>query len=303
PQDRFEDAETFLAALEQRRESWRTPSYGKWVGWTPERQQQAAGLMGSASRVWGQFWEGTRGAAGKVAEGIQNLTQTQDAALPRRLLMGLAGAVLALILLVWGGRALMRQAEVVPGPIIREPALTATAPAAPVQPQAGDLKLPQAGGPPLKTAVEPAPPHRAPAAPSQASTPPPAKEVKAPPPAAKERYQVWVATYRNYDEALALKKKLQGKNIPVNVYRGAAEKKVYYGVKAGPFTSKKQAEDMAAKLKSELSLAQAPKLVKLEPEAAASKPSANNNGNNDSKAKTKAKTKTAAKAATPKAQR
>jgi hypothetical protein len=143
--------------------------------------------------------------------------------------------------------------------------------------------------------------------PSQVHSPAPPKEAKAAEPAPKERYQVWVATYRNYDEALALKKKMQGKKIPVNVYRGAADNKVYYGVKAGPFTSKKQAEDMAARLKSDLKMALAPKLVKMEAEPANAKTSANGNANGATKAKTKDKTnpaaKTTAKTTTTKAPR
>ncbi len=304
PRDRFEDADAFLTALEQRRESWRTPSYGKWMGFSPEKQQQAAGFMDSVSRIFGQFWEGTRGAAGRVAEGIQGLAANKDSGTAKRLLLGLTGAVLALTLLVWGGRALMRKPEVKPGPIIIDSPSAATAPAAPAQPAASDLNLPQAGGPPLKTAAEPASPPRAPVVPSQAASPAPPKEVKAAEPAPKERYQVWVATYRNYDEALALKKKIQAKKIPVNVYRGAADNKVYYGVKAGSFTSKKQAEEMAARLKSELNMALAPKLIKLEADPANVKTGANGNTNGSTKTKTtKDKTKTAAKTATTKAPR
>ena len=99
-----------------------------------------------------------------------------------------------------------------------------------------------------------------------AATPAPSKETKATP-APKEQYQLWVATYRDYGDALLLKKKIQAKNIPVKVYRGAAEKKVYFAVKAGPFTSKKQAEDTAGRLKSGLQLTQTPKLVKIQTEA------------------------------------
>ena len=95
-----------------------------------------------------------------------------------------------------------------------------------------------------------------------------------------------MATYRTYDEALILKKKIQAIKVPVTVYRGAVDKKLYFAVKAGPYTSKKQAEEMASRLKSEVHLAQAPKLVKMEAE------SGNNNKSNHTKAKTDSNTKT-----------
>ena len=86
-----------------------------------------------------------------------------------------------------------------------------------------------------------------------------------------------MATYRTYDEALILKKKIQAVKVPVTVYRGAVDKKLYFAVKAGPYTSKKQAEETASRLKSEVHLAQAPKLVKMEAE------SGNNNKSNHTK--------------------
>ena len=267
PRDRFEDASGFLAALEQRRESWRTPSYGKWLGWNPERQQQAAGIMASVSRVCGQFWESSRGAVGRVTEGIQTWKEQSDPGQPRRLLIGVTGALLALTLLVWGGRTLLRKTETPSLPALTAPS-TPTTPAASFQ-----AKVPQAGVPPLVGAPESTSAPRAPAAATPATPPAASKEVKTQAPASKERYQLWVATYRTYDEALALKKKIQAKNVPVTVYRGASGKKLYFAVKAGPFTSKKQAEDMAGRLKSEIHLAQAPKVVKCETETANNKTS------------------------------
>jgi Protein kinase domain/SPOR domain len=259
PRDRFEDAGVFLAALEQRRESWRTPSYGKWIGWNPGIHQQAAGVMESVSRICGQFWEGSKGAAGRITEGIQSLREHDETGMARRLLIGVTGAVLALTLLVWGGRTLLRKTGTPP-----VPALSTAAPSAPETPAASEVKPPPAGVPPLKAAAEPAPVPRAPVAPTPAATPAAHKETKAPTLATKDHYQLWVATYRDYGDALVLKKKIQAKNIPVKVYRGAAEKKVYFAVKAGPFTSKKQAEDVASRLKSGLHLSQTPKLVKIQ---------------------------------------
>lgn len=265
PHDRFEDAGVFLAALEQRRESWRTPSYGKWIGWTPERQKQAAGVMESVSRICGQFWEGSKGAVGRITENLPSLAETRESGLARRLLIGLTGAVLALTLLVWGGRTLFRKTEPPPEPARLAPASPETAP--PAATPAPEVKPPPAGGPPLQTATEPAPP-RAPVVHTRGATPTPPKEVKVPSPAttAKDRYQLFVATYNSYDEALALKKKMKAKNIAATVSKGTAGNKNYYVVKAGPFPGKKPAEDLAARLKSE-HLAQAPKLVKVKDEA------------------------------------
>jgi len=266
PRDRFEDAGVFLAALEQRRESWRTPSYGKWIGWNPGIQQQAAGVMESVSRICGQFWEGSKGAAGRITEGIQSLREHDETGIARKLLIGVTGAVLAMTLLGWGGRTLWRKTETPPAP-----ALSTAAPSAPETPAASEVKPPPAGVPPLKAAAEPAPASRAPVAATPAHPPAAApaarKEAKAPTLAAKDRYQLSVATYRSYDDALALKKKIQAKSIPVKVYRGAADKKVYFVVKAGPFDSKTQAEKVASRLKSGLHLSQTPKLVKIQNEA------------------------------------
>jgi cell division septation protein DedD len=247
PRERFEDAGHFLAALEQRRESFRTPSYGRKMGWNPGLHQQAAGVMESVSRICGQFWEGSKGAAGRITEGIQSLRGHEDPGQARRWLIGITGFVLALILVIWGAWATFHK--------------TAT-PSAPEAPAASEVKPPQAGVPPLRASFEPA--H---APPAHAVAPPAApKEAKAPP-APKEHYQVWLGTFHDYGDALILKKKIQAKSIPVTVYRGTADKKVYFSVKAGPFTSKKQAEDVAGRLKSGLNLTQTPKLLKIQTEA------------------------------------
>jgi serine/threonine protein kinase len=66
PHDRFEDAGAFLFALEQRRESWRTPAAVKWWGWTSERPSQAAGVMASVSRAWDRVPPGQARCDGKV---------------------------------------------------------------------------------------------------------------------------------------------------------------------------------------------------------------------------------------------
>ncbi len=265
PGDRFEDAGAFLAALEQRRESWRTPSSVKGFGWTPERQQQAAGVMTVVSRVSGKFWEGSKRAAGRIASGLQSLKGTGGAGMARRLLIGLAGVVLILIMLVWGGRTLFQKTEAPPTPAPSVPARPSQA--APTS----EVKPPQPGGPPLSGAVEPAPPLRASGVRPQPAAAP-AKTVKAPPPTPKEAYQVLVVTYRSYEEAKALKKKIQDKNIPAHVLRITSENKTYYQVKAGPFSGKKQAEEVAQRLKSQERLAPAPKVAKIPAETSKTSP-------------------------------
>ncbi len=259
--DRFEDAGVFLATLEQRREEWRTSSHIKWFGWTPERHRGTAGLLGAATRVWGQFWEGTKGTAGKVVEGFHHLKQTGEFGRARRWLLGAVGVLLALIILVWGGRALLQRAkDLASAPAPAPTTAPSTAPT-PAPTAASKGNLPQAGRPPLNAATAPASPPRSSLAPTRAAVPAPPKVEKAPAPASKNRYQLLVISYHTYDQARALKKRIQAKDIPAKVYRVKANKKTYYTVKAGPFTSKPQAEKAARRLKSEMRLAQAPKVV------------------------------------------
>jgi len=271
PRDRFEDAQAFLAALEQRRESWRTPAYGRWIGWTPERREQAAGVLESASRFCRQFWAGSKGMVGKLTENFPSLAEAGKSGLARRLLIGLAGGLLVLILLVWGGRALFQRLAA-PQPSAK-PAPAASQPAPLAAPAPGEMKLPQVGGPPLQSG-----PATAPAAPgsevhSRPATPAPPKETKVQPPApGKEHYQLRVATFNTYDQALALKKKMQARNISATVYKGTAGQKTYYVVKAGPFAGRKQAEEVAGRLKSE-NLAPAAQPVKIKAETSKTSPS------------------------------
>jgi serine/threonine protein kinase len=261
PRDRFEDAGAFLAALEQRRESFRTPTYGRRMGWNPALQRQAAGVVESVSRFCGQFWEGSKGAAGKVTERIQSLSEHEDPGFTKRVLIGISGTLLALILIIWGAWAMLHKTEIPSAPL-----QSVSTPSAPETPKESEAKPPQAGVPPLKAGSEAAHPPAAHVVSKPAATPAAPKETKATP-APKEHYQLWVVTYHDYGDALLVKKKIQAKNIPVKVYRGAYNKKVYFAVKAGPFTSKKQAEDVASRLKSGLKLSQTPKLVKIKNEA------------------------------------
>jgi cell division septation protein DedD len=259
PRDRFENADVFLAALEQRRESFRIPSYGRRMGWNPGIQQQAAGVMESVSRICGRFWEGSKGAAGRITESIQSLTEQEDAGQARRMLIGVTGAVLVLILLIWGSFAVLRKAST---PSVSLPSVST--PSASESPAASEAKPSQAGVPPLKAGAEPAHTPSAHVASKPAATPA-RKEAKTTSPS-KEHYQLLVVTYRDYGDALLVKKKILAKKIPAKVYRGTADKKVYFVVKAGPFTSKKQAESVANSLKSSLHLSQTPKLVKIKNE-------------------------------------
>ncbi len=262
PRDRFEDAGAFLQALEQRRESWRTPSSVRWFGRTTEKRAEPGGLSASISRAWSRFRAGSQGTATRLSEGLKNLKESGQSGMARRLLFGVAVGVLLLIALVWGGRALFQRTESPPP----SPPPTAVPPA----PGDAGLKLPPAGGPPLSAAVEPVPPPRLSGVPAQspAPPPPPAKPAKTSPPAAKEAYQVVVATYRNLEDAKVLKNKLQSRGIPVRVFRRTSGNSTYYLVKAGPFSGKSQAEEVARRLKSQERLTQNPQVVKMPAEPA-----------------------------------
>jgi eukaryotic-like serine/threonine-protein kinase len=259
PHDRFEDSGAFLFALEQRRESWRTPSSVKWLGWTSDRPSQAAGVMASISRAWDRVRQGSKGTTEKLTEGLKDMKEKGEPSLARRLLIILTGVVLVMVALVWAGRTLLWKAEAPPTPA---PA-TIERPAAPAVPQpAFTGKLPPAGGPPLKADAEPGSPPRPAGTSSQLAATSP-KTVKPTPAAPKEAYQVLVATYRTYEEAKALKNKIKAKHLPAQVVRVTSGKKTYFVVKSGPFPGKNQADQAAQRLKTQERLAAAPKVVKL----------------------------------------
>ncbi|MGQ9689099.1 MAG: protein kinase domain-containing protein [Desulfobaccales bacterium] len=255
PRDRFEDADAFLAALEQRRESWRTPASVRWAGWVREGKEEGGGLKGAIARAWGLFRQGGEGAAGKLKEGLQNLKDTQPPAMARRLLLGLGGVVLILILLVWGGRALFQKAAVSP-----PPAPTVPEKATPPGPPAPAGKLPAAGGPPMSAAIESAPARSTPgtAAPPAVSAAKTAKPAGAP---SKEAYQVTVAAYSSLEDAKAMRKRLQGKNLSAQVFRSTSGNKTVFLVKVGPFAERKRAEEVAQRIKALEHLNRTPKVV------------------------------------------
>jgi len=257
PQDRFEDAGVFLAYLEQRREDWRTSSRARWFSWGSERESPAAsGVMESLSQTWSQLREGGKNAAGKITEGFKNLNAGGESGISRRWLIGLAAGLLALILLIWGARALFRDT----GPGTKPPA--APAPAAPAK-----ATPPKTEGPPL-SAADQSDSGRRQAALSVPKAPPaaPPKAVKATRPAAagKGRYQLLVVTYLSYEEAREMKQRIRDKGLPSMVYRVTVKKKPYYVVKAGPFPNQERAAAVAQRLKKEEHLNQVPKIVKLE---------------------------------------
>lgn len=236
PRDRFEDAGAFLAALGQRRESWRTPSPLRWAGWGRDEREETGGLGAAAARFWKRLREETGQTTNRLREGLQQLRQPEAAPWRRRLLLGLAGLALIVVALVWAGRALIQQPEPLPPATV------------------GDLKLPPLGGPPLSAALESAP------APAQI---PNAAAPAAPAPAAKEAYQVLVLTTARLEDAKALKKRLEAKNIPARITRSPSGQKTFFLVKAGPFPERQQAEELARRLKAQERLPSAPKVVKV----------------------------------------
>ena len=258
PRDRFEDAGAFLAVLEQRRESWRTPPR-KWFGWPPERQLRASGIMESISQAWGRFRGETKKAAEKVTEKFQSLNIRGEATISWRWLMGLAAGVLALVLLIWGARALIQ-----PTAPQTKATKAAPAPAPAVPPQATAAKR---GGSPRNAADVPdAGPPRAVLSVPKAPPPASSQGVKTSKPATppKDRYQLLVVTYLSYDEAREMKNRIRKKGLPAVVYRVTVKNKPYFVVKAGPFPDKARAEEVAQRLKKEEHLSQVPKIVQLE---------------------------------------
>lgn len=247
PQDRFEDASAFLAALEQRREDWRTPPQTRWFSWTPERGRAVAeGLGSKAATLLKGLHEKGKGALGKMSEKWQDLKEKGQTGKGRHRILVLAGGLAMLAVILWGGRALFRKTQ---------------APSPPPSPAPSELKLPPAGGPPVSGVTEPAPPSPV------VEAPPPSTPAAPPAPAVtgkEDRYLLLVATYAQPEPAQALRKRLLAKKVPAQVTKVTSDKqKVYYLVKAGPIRGKKQAEDTAQRLKSEENLAHTPKLLKI----------------------------------------
>ena len=69
-----------------------------------------------------------------------------------------------------------------------------------------------------------------------------------------------------------MKKRIRAKGLPSMVYRVKVKDKPYYVVKAGPFSDKKRAEEVARRLKREERLGQAPKIVTLKAAALKTSP-------------------------------
>uniref|UniRef100_A0A7C5AL32 SPOR domain-containing protein n=1 Tax=Desulfobacca acetoxidans TaxID=60893 RepID=A0A7C5AL32_9BACT len=251
PGDRFEDARAFLTALEQRRESWRTPPKTRWFGLPPERGREVAeGGDTKTSALITRLREKSKEALGRVRGTWQHLKDHPPSPGRRRhWFLGLVVALAVLGVFWWGGRTLLRKTEAPPPP-------TSFAPE--------EMKLPPAGGPPVSGVTEPTPPAATAEPPSTLSpAPSPAPQSPAVTPK-EERYLLLVATYGQMEPAQALKKRLQAKKVPAQIAKVTSDKKkVYYLVKAGPYQGKKQAEEAAQRLKNEEHLAHTPKLVKI----------------------------------------
>ncbi len=264
PRDRFEDAGAFLAALEQRRESWSTAPR-KWFAWAGDGQFQSSGVMDSLARTWDRFREGSKDAAAQVTEKVKSLRTKGDASISWKWILGLAGGVLALVLLIWGARALIP--DTTPEPAAQR--APAAAPAAPQQ-----ATKPEMGGPPRSAADTPASRTGGAALSVPKGSPAATKAVKTSKPATpkKGRYQLLVVTYLTYDEAREMKNRIRKKGLPSMVYRVKVKNKPYFVVKAGPFPDKERAEEVAQRLKKEEHLSQAPKIVKLKSAALKTSP-------------------------------
>lgn len=243
PDDRLSDAEAFLEALAQARELWRSAPREERYSW----DAQEAGGKGAALVTARKLWEEGKTLGGKLGEGFKPLAAKARKA-PPRLWYGL-GALLVLLLLMWGGSRLLWRSQ--PGSL--PPAAEPTA-----------LKLPSVGGPPAT------PPAQALRPPEPAATPPaPSAASSAAPGAKEEKYLVLVASFAKLEQAKALSQKLKGRQLPAGLMRTSPGGKPVYQVRMGPYSSRAAAEEAARKLKGE---GYSPKLARLKATASANSP-------------------------------
>ena len=238
PEDRFEDAGAFLAALEQNREEWRG-SQGQQRGWQP-RKVGAAGMAGRSGEIMERFKERSKDLTGKVGEGLRTAQNRLEQIHPR-IWWGLGAAVLAIIILLvvvkWFSRPSI--------PPLAETPATSAKPLAPSEP------------PPSATSETTAAGGKLPAGPPAAVTPAPggAQTPGAVTPApAEDPYFVQAATYKRKEDAQKLAKRLKEKQYTVRLTKSIGEDKTTFVVWVGPVSGKKAAEETARRLKSEENL-------------------------------------------------
>ncbi len=260
PEDRLPHGRAFLAALEQTRELWRAAPQEKWFPWQQEKSQPVRESARKAADLMGKLWEQgkplpgrlvsqSKDLAGKIGESLKSRGARLKQA-PPQLWRGLGLVFLVVVFVV---------AAMVAAPWLWR---LATPPPPAPSPASPALKLPDMAGPPVAQVAEPTLPARARPAPgpTREVTPTLATPTQASPSQTREeRFLVLVASYKEYSQAKALSQKLKSLNMNSGVVRTSPGGKTMYQVRVGPITGKKQAEEVARRVKSQAGLT--PKIV------------------------------------------
>jgi cell division septation protein DedD len=240
PEERLPHAGALVSQLRQARELMHGVVKEPAV-WRPGKSRGRWQSLAQAGPRLKKVWERSLPHAQKARDAALTHLNTLKL-LPRRLLWGVALAVLMVALIIIGVKTGNR-----PSP---KPQPAAVAPPAAL-PAAG-------GGPPLVETGE----GRAPGEPIAAARPaagqPPAL---ATPKAKDQRYLLVVGTYASMKQAEALQQRLRAKHIGAVVKIQKAGDKIRYQVRVGPLTGAKAAEDAVNRIKTQEKIT--PKVVKL----------------------------------------
>ncbi|MBW1992379.1 MAG: protein kinase [Deltaproteobacteria bacterium] len=231
PQDRYADIPTCLVALEQARHLWRTPPPKRFF-W-----QSGTGLaLGESARNAAQrFWEESKTQATRLVQKLKPAAAEaaqRIRAAPPRLFWGL-GLALLTVILIWVGAQTVKQGL---GP--SRPAATAAkakpTPAAHTPSKAAQRKtgtrLPSIPGPFVSAKGKKSAPHLG---------------AVLPPAAPTDKYLVLVASYTKLKPALALRNRLQARNLTARAVKTTPRGKTVYQVRVGPVRGKAAAEKVA----------------------------------------------------------
>jgi cell division septation protein DedD len=246
PEERLPHAGALISPLRQARELMHgvAKDAGAWrPGESRPRWQPLAQAGPRLKKVWQHGWPHAQKARDTALTHLNALKQ-----LPRRLLLGVGLAVLAVALIIIGVKGFHR-------------------PEAPPQPAAVAAPValpPGGGGPPLMETDEAgAPGGPIPAArPAAGQTPGPALAAPGP---KEPRYLVVAATFTTMKQAEALQQRLRAKHLRAAIVTRKVEGKSQYQVQVGPLTGAKAAEDASNRLKQEKLT---PKVTKLPPKTA-----------------------------------
>jgi serine/threonine protein kinase len=236
PEDRFENVVSLLTALEQSRELWRAAPRQKPFPWPGK---PGVSMGDSAKSAVKRIWEEGKTRAGKLTENMKPIAEKiveKVKSAPPRFLWG-SGLALVAVILIWAGaKAVLREVSLVrPG--------TGTA----------ALKAPSAARP-AKIAKKAQPSKRrasrsgrttgADSAPRLATISPTGA-----PSARKDSYMVLVASYTRLKPALALRNRLKSQQITAKAFKTTPGRKTVYQVRVGPLTGKQRADEVARLIK------------------------------------------------------